>query len=133
MKFMSGMPLVLVGIKSDSCWGLVCFAPVDIPIRNGLREGGIVIEATSGFLFLLSIMVGGFAGLLMNLPALPNFQSINIPQIDCWFTYNILDITKSGLSCGLDSDMKPVSVALYIEKPISGLSISSPICQVVYF
>ena len=60
--------------------------------------------------------------------------SISIPQLKWWAMYNILVITRLGLSCGLIVYMKVVFIVLYTDNPISGsaVSISSHICQIVY-
>ena len=47
--------------------------------------------------------------------------------------HNVLEITRLGLSCGLIFNLKEVSTALYYGQPYIWLSISSLICQVVYF
>ena len=120
--------------NTDSQWDLSCVALVIIPIRNRLREGGVVSEAAV-FFFSLSFMYGDHVKVcrMVYEGSFSAKLSVQIPKLDLWFMYNILVITRLGLSCGLIFIMKVVVCHTLYEQSYIQHSISNPICQVVYF
>ena len=58
---------------------------------------------------------------------------IPVPQLDWWFMYSILYITRLGLSFDLIFDMKVVFVTLYMENPISGSPFHVKIARLYIF
>ena len=122
--------------NTDSHWGLSCFAPVSIPIRNRLREGGIASEAASRYVFVVLSIVQGDGRKVCRMVyefSCSAKLSINIPQPDLWFMYNILGITRLGLSCGLIFDRKVMSIMLYTDNPISGSPFQFPFARLFIF
>ena len=85
--------------------------------------------------FVLSIVQGDgrkFCGMVYEFSCSAKL-GIYIPQLDWWFMYNILDITRLGLSCGLIFNMKVVSVMLYMDNLISTSPFQIPFAWLFIF
>ena len=121
--------------STDSFWGMSCFALVSIPMRYKLREGshckwGCKCIYTL-FKVLYKVMVGRFAGWFMNFPACPNWVSV----------FHSLTGGSCTTSLTFHDQFFPVAwfwqggnvhCALYRKSYIQ-VSISNPICYIVYF
>ena len=111
--------------NTESHWGLCCLAPVIMPIRIKLREGGVVSEV---FLLLAIIQGDGREVCRMVYKYSSSAQLvIHIPQFNWWFMHNIL--YKTWLSCGQFFNMKVVSIMLYMDNPISGSPFQVPFAR----